>query len=106
MNLIAEYCNFGKPDSLKNDAMGCLVQGLRIVYEEHGHTTTRSVVEGRVYGNTLIRNTDTSKLRQTHRVHLSKLGVISLKARPRTAEIVCDLLTVTKFVAFNHHHQN
>ena len=25
MNLIAEYCNFGKPNSLENDAMGCLV---------------------------------------------------------------------------------
>ena len=28
MNLIAEYCNSGKPSSLNNGAMGCLVQGL------------------------------------------------------------------------------
>lgn len=70
--------------------MGCLVQGLRIVYEEHGHTTSWSVVEGRAYDNPLIGNSDITKLRQAHRVHLSRVGVISVKAQPLTVETVCD----------------
>ena len=31
-----------------------------------------------------------TKLRRAHRVHLSKLGVLSIKARPLTCAIVCD----------------
>lgn len=38
LNLVAKYCNFGKPESLKNDSMGALVQGLRLVYDDYSHT--------------------------------------------------------------------
>lgn len=40
MNLLAKYCKFGAKDSLRDDSMGALVQGLRYVYEENGHTST------------------------------------------------------------------
>lgn len=90
MNVIAYYCNFGNGDALKNDAMGSLIQGLRIVYEEHGHTTAWTLCEGRAYGNPLIENRDITKLRRAHRVNLAKHGVLTVRARPRTAAIVCD----------------
>ena len=90
MNLLADYCNFGKPNSLKNDAMGSLIQGLRIVYEEHGHITAWNVRDGQANGNPLIENRDITKLRRAHRVHLSKLGVLTISARPITAGIICD----------------
>ena len=90
MNLIAKYCKFGRPDSLKNDAMGSLIQGLRIVYEESGHIDSWSVRDGRASGNPLIGNRDITKLRRAHRIHLANLGIVSLRARPLTAAIVCD----------------
>lgn len=37
-----------------------------------------------------LKNPDISKLRQAHRVHLSKFGVISVKSRPFTANVVCE----------------
>ena len=90
MNAIAFYCNFGNLDALKNDAMGSLIQGLRIVYEEHGHTTAWSVCDGRAYGNPLIENRDITRLRRAHRINLAKHGVQTVRARPLTAAIVCD----------------
>ncbi len=41
-------------------------------------------------GNPLIANRDIARLRQAHRVDLSRLGVTSLKAKLLTAGIVCD----------------
>ena len=55
MNLITDYCSYWKTSSLKNDAMGCLIQGLRIVYEELGYTTAWSIVDGRTFGNPLLK---------------------------------------------------
>lgn len=60
MNLLARYCRFGTPEWLKDDSMGGLVQGLRIVYEEHGHHQSWTVdeVSGDGRGNPLIGNPD------------------------------------------------
>ena len=90
MNLIAKYCKFGTAESLKNDAMASLIQGLRIVYEEHGHIDAWSIRDGRASGNPLIGNRDITKLRRAHRIHLAHFGIVSLRARPLTAGIVCD----------------
>ena len=91
MNLIAQYCKLGTRDTLKNDAMGALIQGLRHVYEEHGHTTPWCIVEGRASGNPLTGNRDIDRLRRAHRIHLASLGMLSVQALPMTVSIVCDL---------------
>jgi len=90
MNLLAQYCRFGKPDALKNDAMGSLIQGLRILYEEKGHIESWSIRDGRASGNPLIGNRDIAKLRRAHRIHLGHLGIVSMSARPLTVALVCD----------------
>ena len=90
MSVIAYYCNFGNLDALKNEAMSSLIQGLRIGCEEHGHTTAGTICEGRAYGNPLIKNRDITKLRRAHRVNLAKHGVLTVRAQPLTAAIVCD----------------
>ena len=46
LNLLAKYCKFGAVNALKNDRMGALIQGLRIVYEKHEHTTAWTVING------------------------------------------------------------
>lgn len=93
LNLLADYCKFGTAQSLKNDSMGALVQGLRHVYCEHGHTRTWNVDESRgiANGNPLIGNPELEALRRAHRVHLAHYGVMTLRARPITSEHVCDI---------------
>ena len=72
--------------------MSAIIQGLRTVYKLHGHTTAWSISrDGVAQGNPLIENRDISLLRRAHRVHLAKVGALTLKARPITAAIVCDL---------------
>eukprot|EP00171_Calliarthron_tuberculosum_P000723 IDg723t1 len=91
MNLLAKYCKFGHEDSLKNDSIEALVQGLQIVYEENNHTTVWSPgADGSATGNLLINNRDIILLRGAHRVFLAKYGSLSLKANPLTVSIVCD----------------
>ena len=60
MNLIAKYCKTGRPDSLRSDAVNCLIQGLRIVYEQHGHIDAWSVRDVRISNCTssLIRSSN------------------------------------------------
>jgi len=92
LNLLADYCRFGRSDSLKNDSMSAIVQGLRLVYSEHGHYQTWSVDDnGNARGNPLVGNPDLDSLRRAHRVHLARYGVVTLKARPITVEHVCDM---------------
>ncbi len=90
MNFTASYYDFDRLDSLKNDSIGPLIQGLRIAFEEHGHTTAWSVHGNTASGNPLMANRNIAKWHQTHRIHLSRLGVSSLKAKPLTAAIVCE----------------
>lgn len=91
LNLLADYCKFGTPNCLRNDSMSALIQGLRFVYSENGHYQSWTVDEnGIARGNPLINNPDLDQLRRAHRVHLARYGVISLKARPITAHMVCD----------------
>ena len=73
-NLLAQYSRLGKEDSLKDDAMGALIQGLRLVYEKEGHCGSWTVIGDVAYGNALEKNPDIPKLRKAHRVDLSKLG--------------------------------
>ncbi len=89
-NLVAKYCKYGEQNALKNDAMGSLIQGFKIVYEDSGHIEAWSVRDGRASGNALIGNSDITKLRRAHRIHLAHLGIISISARLLTAAIVCD----------------
>lgn len=92
LNLLAEYCKFGTEQSLRNDAMGALIQRLRILYHENGHYQSWSVDDNtsQAKGNPLVSNPDVSSLRRAHRVHLSRYGTISLKARPVTATQICE----------------
>lgn len=92
LNLLAKYCKFGSPQSLKDDSMGALVQGLRIVYEQHGHHQNWMIddMTGEARGNPLNGNKDITFLRRAHRVHITRYGGMSLKERPITGEITCD----------------
>ena len=90
MNLIAKYCCFGSGQALREDATGALIQGLRIVYSENRHWQNWSSNENSASGNPLNGNPDISSLRRAHRVTLTRMGNISLKARLVTAAIICD----------------
>lgn len=72
--------------------MGAIFQGLRMVYEENGHITRWNVdSEGTAQGNPLIGNRDISLLRRAHHIHLARNGSMSIKARPITGALICDL---------------
>lgn len=90
MNLLAKYCRFGTQDSLKDDTMGGLIPGLRIVYEQNGHHQALVVDDNsaEARGNPLNGNPDIASLRRAHSVHLARYGTMSLRARPVTAGIV------------------
>lgn len=91
LSLLADYCKFGTKESLGIDAMNALIQGLRHVYSENGHTQAWSIsTDGIATGNPLINNPDVDSLRKAHRVHLARYGSVPLKARPITVGIVCD----------------
>ena len=72
--------------------MGAIIQVLRIIYAEQGHTDNWSVdyAANLAHGNPLNGNPDISSLRRAHRVHLARSGNVALKARPVTAAIICD----------------
>ena len=69
LNLLATYCKFDTIYALKNETMGAFIQGLRILYEENGHTTAWTVMNGSACENPLINNRDIGKLRSAHRIN-------------------------------------
>ena len=78
---------------MKNDSMGALIQGLRHAYSEKGHSRTWYVddANGVARGNPLIGNPELDALRRAHRVHLAHFGTSTLRAKPITANHVCDM---------------
>lgn len=99
INIIAQYCNTGKETALSEDTMGGLIQGFRTMFEKSGHRGTWSVdpMSGRASGNPLIGNDDIKKLRVTHRVHLSQIDRIKIRARPLPISLVAEHANVFWF---------
>lgn len=86
--------------------MGAVIQGLRHVYSECGHHQSWCVDNrGNATGTPWVNNPDIEQLRKAHRVNIEKFGMLSLKARPITARIICDhaekilvwLSTITRY---------
>jgi len=92
INIIAQYCNTGKDSALSEDTMGGLIQGFRVMFEKCGHRGTWRVdpTTGRASGNPLIGNDDIKKLRATHRVHLSQIDKVKIRARPLPISLVAE----------------
>ena len=93
LNLLAEYRKFGTGYALKKNRMGALVQGLRQVPCEHGHTKTWQVDESacKASGNPPIGKLDLQALRKAYRVHLAHLGFATIRSRSNTAANISDL---------------
>ena len=91
LNFLYEYCKIGTGTVRKNDTMGGMIQGLRMLYEENGHIQSWRVNQttGEAGGNPLTNNHDITLLRRAHRVILAKHGDMSIKARPITLAIMC-----------------
>lgn len=91
LNLIAKHCKFGTAESLARNTMDGIVQGLRFVYDEFGHTSNWTVLPtGIANGNPLKNNPDLDALRRAHRVHLARFGAVTLRAQPITPGIIVD----------------
>ena len=92
MNLLSSYCKMGKKDALGDDSMGALVQGLRHLYDEHGHDEvwTLDKVSKKAFGNPLRGNPSIESLRRAHRVNLARYGSVKLRAKPVTISQVAN----------------
>ncbi len=95
LNLLTEYCKMNSPDLtsvLRNNSMGCMIQGLRLVYEEYGHLEAwrNDNRDGSAQGNPLTMNPEIAALRRAHRVILAQRGIQTLRANPITPTHICD----------------
>lgn len=100
-NIISIQTKLGTPYLLSNDAISSLIQILRHLYSENGHTVPYHVENHNVaVGELLVLITDVDQLPKGHIVHLAMYGETSLKARPIIAVIFCD--NAEKFWFVNH----
>ena len=92
LNLLHKYCRVGTENALSDDTMGGLIQGLRRVYDEHGHDMSWTIdrASNKAWGNPLTNNTQVVALRKAHRVYLAQYGKMKHRARPITASIICN----------------
>ena len=83
-NLLHQYCRLGTPEALTDESVGSIIQGLRILYQQHGHYDNWQVDRHtkRASGNPLCGNSQIAELRRSHRVFLSGLGVTRTRASP------------------------
>jgi len=88
VNLLAQYCKFGTSEALTVNSMLAMIQGLRHVYNEHGHTLNYTCSGSNASGNPLNGNPDITNLLKCHKVYLAKYGRTELRARPMTAAII------------------
>eukprot|EP00178_Gracilaria_changii_P020163 TRINITY_DN585_c0_g2_i2.p1 TRINITY_DN585_c0_g2~~TRINITY_DN585_c0_g2_i2.p1 ORF type:complete len:424 (-),score=38.19 TRINITY_DN585_c0_g2_i2:1118-2389(-) len=92
MNLLVEKCRYNSENAMTVDTMCGYVQGLRLVYNKYGHRGTWicDVKQQSAIGNPLVRNPDFEQFRRAYRVNLARYGNIKHRARPITAEMLCD----------------
>jgi hypothetical protein len=93
LNILYSYVKMDHIDCEKilgKDAMGAMIQGLQMCYDNAGHTSNWQVgPDGTASGNPLRGNIDVSRLRKAHRAKLAEIGRTSKRATPITEEHVC-----------------
>lgn len=90
MNLLAKYCRFCSSDSIKDDSLGAIIQGLCSVYEKHNQLDSLSPhPDATAFENPLINNRYLVLLRRAYGDHLAKYRDLSFKSIPIAADLVC-----------------
>lgn len=99
MNLIADYCGFGKENYFKMDAMNALIQERQIVYLNVRYRRTFYVEDAKKLAdiNPFIGNQDLDTLCRAHRVLLARYRIVHRKVRSLTVEIVCSHAEMLRF---------
>ncbi len=89
--LIYEYWNMCTVNSKEDNTVTGFIHGLRIVYQEAGHTTNwfANKKDRTAHGNPLTANPELAALRSAHRVFLARNNMMKLRKRPLSVSHVC-----------------
>lgn len=92
INLIAQHCNYDRPQVLSYESVSALFQGFRHLESSFCHRASwnPTAPDGNK-GNPLVNNEDLNRFRKAYGVTLGRHGLLKHRARPITAGIICNL---------------